>query len=112
VWKALEHPNVLPLLGVIMAETQFAMVSEWMKNGNIRQFVTEHWDVNRFELVGFPFECLPPSLATNDYMISVVGRRRQGIDLYARSGNDPWGSQRGVSSSAAGVPSFLTALIC
>ena len=53
-WKALRHPNVLPLLGVVMTETEFAMVSAWMPNGNINQFVREHQDANRFELVGFP----------------------------------------------------------
>ena len=36
-----------------MTETQFATVSEWMTNGNINHFVAEHWDANRFELVGF-----------------------------------------------------------
>ena len=36
-----------------MAESEFAMVSEWMSNGNINQFVEKHRDVNRFELVGF-----------------------------------------------------------
>ena len=52
-WKALRHPNVLPLLGVLMSGTQFAMVSRWMSNGNINQFVKAHQDVNRFELVSF-----------------------------------------------------------
>ena len=52
-WKALRHQNVLPLLGVIMTGTQFAMVSEWMTNGNINQFVTAHQDANRFKLVRF-----------------------------------------------------------
>ena len=52
-WKALRHQNVLPLLGVIMTGTQSAMVSEWMTNGNINQFVTTHQDANRFELVRF-----------------------------------------------------------
>ncbi|KAF9643939.1 kinase-like protein [Thelephora ganbajun] len=51
-WKTLRHPNVLPLLGVAISETQFAMVSEWMPNGNINHFVEEHLDVNRFELLG------------------------------------------------------------
>ena len=37
-----------------MTETEFAMVSEWMPNGNINQFVKEHPDANRFELVSFP----------------------------------------------------------
>jgi len=51
-WKALRHPNVLPLIGVTMTDTQFAMVSDWMVNGNINDFVEEHPDVNRLELVG------------------------------------------------------------
>ena len=34
-----------------MGGNQFAMVSEWMSNGNINEFVTAHWDANRFELV-------------------------------------------------------------
>ena len=50
-WKSLRHPNILSLLGVIMSEDQFAMVSEWMPNGDINQFVKAHGDVNRFELV-------------------------------------------------------------
>jgi serine/threonine protein kinase len=51
-WKTLDHPNVLPLLGVTTSNNQFAMVSEWMVNGNINEYVKEHRDVNRFELVG------------------------------------------------------------
>ena len=52
-WKALRHPNILPLVGVIMTENEFAMVSEWMSNGNINQFVRERQDANRFKLVSF-----------------------------------------------------------
>jgi hypothetical protein len=52
-WKTLRHPNVLPLIGVAMSETQFAMVSDWMVNGNLSDFVKAHSDVNRLELVGF-----------------------------------------------------------
>ena len=55
-WKALRHPNVLQLIGVIMTEDEFAMVSEWMPNGNINQFVREHRDANRFELVSFTYQ--------------------------------------------------------
>ena len=53
-WKALRHPNVLPLLGVTMGNYQFAMASEWMENGNINEFIKAHRDANRFELVWFP----------------------------------------------------------
>jgi len=51
-WKTLRHPNVLPLLGVTMGGRLFAMISEWMVNGNINEFVKAHRDANRLELVG------------------------------------------------------------
>ena len=54
-WKALHHQNVLPLLGVTMANTQFTMVSEWMANGNINEFIKMDRHANRFELVGVLF---------------------------------------------------------
>jgi hypothetical protein len=36
-----------------MSETHFAMVSDWMADGNITDFVKAHPDVNRLALVGF-----------------------------------------------------------
>ena len=52
-WKVLRDQNVLPLLGVMMSDNQLVMVSEWMANGNINEFVITHRDANRFKLVGF-----------------------------------------------------------
>ena len=52
-WKILRHPNVLPLLGVTMDNSQFAMISEWMVGGNINEYIKTHSDANRFELVQF-----------------------------------------------------------
>ena len=63
MWKALRHPNVLPLMGVIMSETQFEMVSEWMPNSNINQFVKARQDANRFELVSFYAVSCHPNLS-------------------------------------------------
>ena len=53
MWKALQHPNVLPLIGAMMSETRFAMISEWMVNGNICSFVKAHPNADRLVLVGF-----------------------------------------------------------
>ena len=50
-WKHLRHPNVLPLLGVTVSESRFAMVSKWMEHGNINEFVEKNPHVNRTELV-------------------------------------------------------------
>ena len=49
----LHHQNVLPLLGVTMGEHRFAMVSEWMANGNINKYIKTHRHADRFELVMF-----------------------------------------------------------
>ena len=34
-----------------MTKNQFVMVSEWMENGNINQFVKAHADADRLKLV-------------------------------------------------------------
>ena len=49
-----------------MTETEFSMVSEWMPNGNITQFVAAHQDMNRFELVCSPFNFLCSSPVADD----------------------------------------------
>ena len=88
-WRSLRHPNVLPLLGVMMTGNQFSMVSEWMTNGNINQFVKAHQDANRFELVSRLLKLLTSSIIVDGLMALVVERCREGIDPYAPLGNDP-----------------------
>jgi len=57
-WRSLHHPNVVPLLGVTMTENRLVMVSEWMSNGNIREFTKAKINVDRLKLVRFSFEIL------------------------------------------------------
>jgi hypothetical protein len=45
-----------------MTETHFAMVSEWMVNGKINEFVEAHPNTDRLGLVGFALKILFPSL--------------------------------------------------
>jgi hypothetical protein len=78
-WKTLRHPNILPLIGVMMSETQFAMISDWMVNGNINDFVKAHPDVNRLELVGFSLRASLPFI--HDRITHPAGRRRMGVDV-------------------------------
>jgi len=59
MWATLHHPNVLSLLGVTVDNHHFAMVSDWMVNGTINEFVKANRDANRFELVGFFSSYLP-----------------------------------------------------
>ena len=69
-WSTLRHPNVLPLLGVTMAEGRLVMVSEWMVNGNINEFLRNNC-ADRLELVSASFGSSLLLLA-NGYVIAVA----------------------------------------
>ena len=101
-WKALRHENVLPLSGVTMSNNQLAMVSEWMVNGNINEFVKARRDANRFELVGFHVYRSPRPPLTRSSL--AAQRRRSGTDVYARSGNGAWGFEGGMNSCTSRHP--------
>ena len=53
MWKNLSHPNVLDLIGVpdTLEEGRFSMVSGWMANGNIVEYVRNNAG-NHLQLVG------------------------------------------------------------
>ena len=79
-----------------MGNNLFAMVSEWMVNGNINEFVKTHRDANRFKLVRSRSCCISYLLLMESFL--TARRRGSRVDLYARSGDDPWGSERGMIS--------------
>ncbi|KAF9646872.1 kinase-like protein [Thelephora ganbajun] len=51
VRKRAKHPNILSIEGVAPKLFEFCMVSEWMPNGNILEYITKHPAVDRLELV-------------------------------------------------------------
>lgn len=53
-WRHLRHPNILPLLGAMLDDHRLCLVSEWMDQGNINDYLRkrQHSEVNRIELVG------------------------------------------------------------
>jgi hypothetical protein len=54
-WKTFNHPNVLPLFGVTIDDSLYAITSEWIENGNINEFIKSNEDVDRFKLVRLLF---------------------------------------------------------
>jgi len=52
IWKRLSHPNVLPLLGVSVSKDPqyFRIISEWMPNGNVMEFIKSNPQTNRLSL--------------------------------------------------------------
>lgn len=50
-WKWLRHENILPFIGVTSMSQPFQIVSPWMENGNIVEFLKNHPEQNPFDLV-------------------------------------------------------------
>ena len=79
-------------MGVIVFETEFATVSEWMLHGNISQFVEGHQGADRFELVGFLSNLLQsaPVADCGNCAAPTAEGCRPGLDLHAQSRDNPW----------------------
>ena len=54
VWKRLSDANTLSLIGAYMHGPELVMVSEWMDNGNIKQYLQRNTRVNKPSLVSTP----------------------------------------------------------
>ena len=51
VWKRISHHNIVPFFGVSEAYAPLSMVSEWMPNGNVRDYVRNNPERSRLQLV-------------------------------------------------------------
>ncbi len=62
VWRNLNHPNVLPFIGVSkdLFYPSFCLISPWMNNGNIMAFLSQNPDHDRLHSVSYQY-CLNPS---------------------------------------------------
>ncbi|KAG9122903.1 hypothetical protein FRC07_000526 [Ceratobasidium sp. 392] len=49
-WSKLKHENVLGLLGFAMFQGQLAMISRWMENGTLNDFIRKHPEEDRWFL--------------------------------------------------------------
>ena len=51
IWAKLTHENVLPLIGVVAIDGMPALISEWMTNGTMNDYLEENEDADILELV-------------------------------------------------------------
>lgn len=51
-WSKLSHPNILSLLGYIVDDEYPCLISEWMENGTVRQYLETHPELDILNLVG------------------------------------------------------------
>ena len=70
MWKRLQHPNIVPLLGITPDPLQ--LISEWMPGGDLRDFIKKHPGADRLGLVGVPPVVLDPTLTpSTSYLMSL-----------------------------------------
>ncbi|CAE6503577.1 unnamed protein product [Rhizoctonia solani] len=51
LWSKMKHTSVHELMGVVLFKGQsLGMVSEWMENGNLHEYLRNHPDANRYQL--------------------------------------------------------------
>ncbi|CAE7129932.1 unnamed protein product [Rhizoctonia solani] len=52
LWSRMDHPNIHRLQGVILFRDQYlGMVSEWMDNGNLHEYLLKHPEADRYQLI-------------------------------------------------------------
>ena len=56
LWIKLRHKNILPCLGFIIVDDLPGFVSELMKNGNLREYISKHPYTDRNYIVCFAFD--------------------------------------------------------
>ena len=60
MWKHLSHPNIVPLLGI--TPTPLQLISEWMPNGDLTEYIKKHPNADRLGLVGVLLAEFDPKL--------------------------------------------------
>lgn len=60
MWKHLSHQNIVPFLGI--TSTPLQLISEWIPNGNLTEYIKRHPDADRLGLVGVLHPVLDHSL--------------------------------------------------
>ncbi|KAF8145106.1 kinase-like domain-containing protein [Mycena galopus ATCC 62051] len=51
IWRQLCHPNLLPFLGIYYLDSRLCLVSPWMENGNVMEFLRNQANINRLSLI-------------------------------------------------------------
>ncbi|KAJ7788679.1 kinase-like domain-containing protein, partial [Mycena olivaceomarginata] len=42
IWRQLCHPNILPFMGSIVLENKLGLISPWMENGNVMEYLSRN----------------------------------------------------------------------
>ena len=68
MWKRLKHRNIVPFLGI--TSTPLQLISEWMPNGDLTEYIRRHLNTDRLTLVSVPLLLLTIHLPLVSYVMS------------------------------------------
>ena len=72
IWTELNHCNVLPCLGFAEYNSSPALVSEWMENGNVIEFLTNNINADRLKMV-HTYICVVCDGNSTDFPTKAIG---------------------------------------
>ena len=90
--KYLDHPNIVPLLGVTTEPLE--LISDWMPGGDLLGYIATHPDANKFALV-----CFISDIPRNMLIACQLSDVADGLN-YLHSCNMVHGDLKGVSTSS------------
>ena len=76
LWGQLSHSNLLPFYGIYRLEDthrRICLVSPWMENGNVNDFLEKEPDFPRISLVRPKVQLLSISKTVSRFRISLLG---------------------------------------
>jgi len=80
VWSQLKHPNIVPFLGLANlakisagALPQLCLISPWMVEGNIMEYLARHEDTDRLKLLALREASIWASLGDHRNIASLLG---------------------------------------
>ena len=83
-WKRLEHPNIVPLLGINMTPSPPQLISDWISDGNLTEYIGNNPEADRLALVGAPS---PPDGYRAHLLQAIWHRQRPRIPPFQRRGS-------------------------
>jgi len=90
IWRRISHPNVVPFIGVSEAPAPLSMVSEWMPNGNVRDYVVKNPEISRLQLVRRVYVHWTRADTT------LVARHQSWSEVFAHLRHHTWRFERGA----------------